>query len=537
MTDGELRDVQVVRASTNDRLLSALEQAEASQRAVRAEAERHLTELFDRTDASFRAVRTDTERRAADLPEGQVPTDAEPAVVVRSTMSRDRLLAAPVQAEASHREVRSEAERRLTTLFDQAAESYGTVRSEAERRVSELEGTRAKLEQSRQQEAREQARAERHRQRAEQLSDVLKEIHRSLFSGNVYELILKACLTLTGATRGLYVTTSGDDRKLRVRAAIDIDGYPKSPPSAFVEAMCRRVLDDDQTFVCNSPSDQEGLPKSDRPAEQFRNVAVTPSVLMANFDGVVLVADKPNGSLDDEDVETLVGIGDQASVAIENSRLRQELDRAYLATITALADAVEAKDPYTHGHCERVARYAARIAERLDLPDQDRGVVYYAALLHDVGKIAVSDGLLNKPGALMAEERELVRSHVRVGYDLISKIPVLSTVADAVLHHHEWYDGSGYPTGLEGEDIPLAARIVSVADAFGAMIDRRSYKEAYSIEQARAELERCSGTQFDPQIVRLFIDVLDTTDVNEPDENEDVGYGVFPIFGKVPGAS
>ena len=124
-------------------------------------------------------------------------------------------------------------------------------------------------------------------------------------------------------------------------------------------------------------------------------------VLLYDLDGVLIAADKMNGDFHEDDVETLVAVGDQASVVLENSRLRREVQSAYLGTITALADAVEAKDPYTHGHCERVARFAQRVAEELDVSERDRSVVFCAALLHDVGKIAVSDGILNKPGELL----------------------------------------------------------------------------------------------------------------------------------------
>ncbi|HTE20536.1 MAG TPA: HD domain-containing phosphohydrolase, partial [Armatimonadota bacterium] len=146
-------------------------------------------------------------------------------------------------------------------------------------------------------------------------------------------------------------------------------------------------------------------------------------------------------------------------------------------------------------------------------------------------KIAVSDGVLNKPGPLLPEERELVRSHVRVGHDLIDNVPALGTVADVVLHHHEWYDGTGYPDGLKGEDIPIGSRIVCAVDSYCAIVTKRSYKPAYSPEQARAELIRCSGGQFDPQVVQAFLAVLDTPEAEDPD---DLGAkcGILPGFGQ-----
>jgi HD-GYP domain-containing protein (c-di-GMP phosphodiesterase class II) len=253
-------------------------------------------------------------------------------------------------------------------------------------------------------------------------------------------------------------------------------------------------------------------------------------VLMADLDGVIVACDRVEGEFDRHDADSLLSIGDQAAVAVRNRRLERELQRAYLATVSMLADAVEAKDPYTHGHCEMASRYARLVSERLGLPAYEQAVVCYSALLHDVGKIAVSDGVLNKPGPLLPEERELMRAHVRVGHDLLLAVPALGPVADIVLHHHEWYDGHGYPDGLRGEQIPMAARIVAAVDAYCAMITRRSYKEAYTDAHARAELIQGAGTQFDPRVVEALLAVLDDPRGVDADEDYDAECGLLPEF-------
>lgn len=400
--------------------------------------------------------------------------------------------------------------------------------SRAQEAVSRLEASLNETQELREQERRA---AQRYRDRAEQMAEGFKQIHRALFEGGVYGLILKACLTITGATRGLYVTTRGGVDNLRIRAAEDIDGYPESPPSEFVKAICRRVLENNDSLVCNNEQELTELPKPQRPGEHFQNLVATPVVLLKSLNGIVIAADKLNGDFDEDDIETLLSVGDQAAIAVENRHLQQELQNSYVATVSMLADAVEAKDPYTHGHCDLVSRYARLIADKMGLEQQDRAVICYAALLHDVGKIGVSDGVLNKPGPLLPEERDLMRSHVRVGHDLLSKVPALSSVADVVLHHHEWYDGSGYPDGLKGDQIPVAARIVCCVDAYCAMITKRSYKEAYSVDRAREELLRCSGTQFDPRVVQTFLSILDETGNDPLDEDEeDAACGVLPGF-------
>ena len=441
----------------------------------------------------------------------------------------------------------------VLTALHLAEESYRSIRGDMERLIAELAQTRGQLDETRRQldqaqgqsrslgaqlaateqdRRQEQARAERHRERAQQLADALKEIHRAIFSRNIYELLLRACLLLTGGTRGLYLTVRGQDQLLRIRAAVDVDDYPHAPPSEFLKALSFKVLNDKESIVCNAGEDREGLPTPAVEAERFHNFIVAPVVLLKGLDGILIVADKMTGDFDQDDVELLLSVGDQASVALENHQLRQELQRAYVTTITALADAVEAKDAYTAGHCERVARYAHRIAQELALSDRERSLAFCAGPMHAAGKIGVSDGVLNKPGELLPEERELVRSHVRVGHDLVNKVPVLDPVAESVLRHHEWYDGNGYPDGLKGDEIPYTARIIAVADAYSAMIDRRVYKEPFSPDQARTELERCAGTQFDPEIVAAFLRVLERGDLHVDPDEDDIGYA--PLLGLNP---
>jgi putative nucleotidyltransferase with HDIG domain len=374
----------------------------------------------------------------------------------------------------------------------------------------------------------ERANAERNRKRTECLDRALREIHGALFGGDVYRLILQACLTITQASRGVYVTAQRPGGRLRVRAAIGVDVEGRDP-SPFMDAICRHVLDGAGTMVCNPPERPPQLPAPGE-GERFRNFVAAPVVLMADLDGVIVAADRQDGAFDRHDVDSLLSVGDQAAVAVRNKRLERELQRSYVATVSMLADAVEAKDPYTHGHCEMASRYARLVGERLGLAPYDQAVVCYGALLHDVGKIGVSDGVLHKPGPLLPEERDLMRAHVRVGHDLLRGVPALAPVADIVLHHHEWFDGTGYPDGLAGDEIPLPARIVAAVDAFCAMTTRRSYKEAYSTEHARQELALGAGTQFDPAVVQALLAVLDDPRGEDNDDDFDAECGLLPDF-------
>ncbi|HYH82612.1 MAG TPA: HD domain-containing phosphohydrolase [Longimicrobium sp.] len=405
-------------------------------------------------------------------------------------------------------------------------------RAEAEAARAEAESTRRELQTARGELDGIRRAFERQRERAETLRHALVEVHRAMFGGNVYDMVLRACLHLTGATRGVYVS-HGTGGRLRARAAVDVDGYPGSEPSVFLQALCRRVVERNEPVVCNDGTVNgiDGIAPPERDAEQFRNCVVSPVVMMHDLDGVVLVGDRQGGmGFDPDDVETLLSVGHQAGVAVENRRLEEALQRAYVSTVSILADAVEAKDPYTHGHCEMASRFARLVAQELGLPPREQALVCYSALLHDVGKIGVSDGVLNKPGPLLPEEMELMRAHVRVGHDLLRNVPVLESVADVVLHHHERFDGGGYPDGLSGKEIPLASRIVAVVDAYCAMITRRSYKEAYTEAHARDEMRRCAGTQFDPEVVDAFLAVIDTPLADDPDDDAWAECLVLPGF-------
>ena len=348
--------------------------------------------------------------------------------------------------------------------------------------------------------------AERQRERAERLADALKSVHTALQSGNLYDLLLRACLQITGATRGVYLTAWGE--WFRVRAAVSVDGYPKAPPSDFLKALCGKVLADGETIIVREPSDLRGVPAPTE-GERFRTLLAAPVVLLKDLNGLVVLMDKAGGEFDKEDAQVVVSVGDQAAVAAENQRLHHDLISSYFNVVGVLADAVEAKDSYTHGHCELVARLARRVAERLGLGEVECSVAFYGGLLHDVGKIGVSDGILNKPGRLTPEEWGLMMSHVRMGRDLLQRVPLLARVGEVVLHHHEKWDGSGYPDGLAGDRIPLPARIVGAVDAYSAMTARRSYKESMEDGEARAELVRCKGKHFDPAVVDALLAVLD----------------------------
>ena len=184
-----------------------------------------------------------------------------------------------------------------------------------------------------------------------------------------------------------------------------------------------------------------------------------------------------------------------------------ETDRTYDATLAALSSALDVRDTETEGHARRVVRYMELIAEALDVPVERYATLRRGALLHDIGKIGVPDHILRKPGPLTENEWYTMKTHPQLGAKIIANVPFLEEVAEIIRAHHERWDGHGYPAGLAGEAIPLGARIFAVADSFDAMTSDRPYRRGRPLDAALAEIERCSGTQFDPQVVAAFLAV------------------------------
>jgi putative nucleotidyltransferase with HDIG domain len=189
----------------------------------------------------------------------------------------------------------------------------------------------------------------------------------------------------------------------------------------------------------------------------------------------------------------------------------QQLTRSYMATVRALSNAVEARDAYTGKHAERVAAYGIEIARALGVPRPDAPELEFGFLLHDIGKLAMPDAILYKPGGLTDEERALMARHPAIGADIVGEIEFLAEAARVVRSHHERWDGSGYPDGLAGEQIPLAARIFAVGDVLDALTTDRPYRPAMSLDEARQMISANAGTHFDPQVVAAFNAIDDDT--------------------------
>jgi putative nucleotidyltransferase with HDIG domain len=225
--------------------------------------------------------------------------------------------------------------------------------------------------------------------------------------------------------------------------------------------------------------------------------------------GIVQVLNRKDGKpFNLENQEIFTSLASQAAIAIDNARLYKDLRDLFYSTVKSLAEAIEAKSPYTHGHVERVSKFAQTIAQQLGLNEEDEENIYLSALLHDVGKIGIAESILNKPGRLNKEEWEEIKKHPTIGAEILAPVKLLRKSIPGVKSHQERYDGSGYPDGLKGEEIPLVARIICLADSFDVITSDRPYKKGLNIEDAIEEIKRCKGTQFDPKIADAFLMVL-----------------------------
>ena len=209
----------------------------------------------------------------------------------------------------------------------------------------------------------------------------------------------------------------------------------------------------------------------------------------------------------------LVGYIAISIIIVQYEKQLQSKEKIIKEALDVFSNFVDAKDPYTHGHSDRVANYSKKIAEKLGMSKEECKSVYYIAALHDIGKCYVPDGILNKPSRLTDEEFSKIKSHTTKGAEMVKNFSSIPNISDGALYHHERYDGKGYPTGTKGEDIPLIARIICVADSFDAMNSDRIYRKKLSKDEIMNELNKGKGTQFDPKIVDAFVEVLKNEDI------------------------
>lgn len=328
----------------------------------------------------------------------------------------------------------------------------------------------------------------------------------------ILDLVTRQAVETVEVTFCRVAIIDGDD--LLIRAAYPVrlldqdlavgERYPVALNHLFKQA-----LDQNEPIV--TPAENSGLSDLEREA-LFLGMAKTLCIMPLRAGeralGLLLLAEVRSQEREPFSADKLRlarSIGDQAASALYRVELFVELEQSYLGTVLALANAVEAKDTYTADHAEQLADMALTVGRDMGLTERQLDDLRYAAILHDIGKIGVPDAVLKKPSRLEPAEWALMRQHPSIGARILAPVPRLASAARIVRHHHERYDGTGYPDGLAGDAIPLGARILTVVDSYSAIVDRRVYKEAFSHAEAVAELRKHAGTQFDPQVVSMFL--------------------------------
>ena len=257
----------------------------------------------------------------------------------------------------------------------------------------------------------------------------------------------------------------------------------------------------------NRPVLDNGFEPQEQDLKAIRNFVAAPLATEGRSVGMLVAFNKRSGDFDSVDLKLIGSIGNQAGVFLEYIRLYADMKDLLMGVLHALTASIDAKDPYTRGHSQRVAMISRRLAEECGLPPEKVQRIYLAGILHDVGKIGVSEAVLRKPGRLTVDEYDSVKHHPAIGAKILGGIRQLEDVVVAILTHHERPDGKGYPRGLKGEEVPLEGRIIGLADCLDAMTSHRTYRAALSLSEVAEEIRRNAGTQLDAALVEKLLSI------------------------------
>ncbi|MEK6732035.1 MAG: HD domain-containing phosphohydrolase [Candidatus Omnitrophota bacterium] len=347
------------------------------------------------------------------------------------------------------------------------------------------------------------------------LYEVGKSITSTLRLDEVLALITKKAATImnVSACSLRLLDKSGCELLLRSSYGFDNKRFHKAKRTLKVgESIAGRVVKGGKPYIINDIRKDKNYKYPYYAMQKgLRSLITVPLVQKDKIVGVLSIYNTKIGQYTQEDVKLLSMFASQAAIAIENAKLFEQAESGYLNTIRTLSNIIDAKDSQTFGHSERVMEHCMDIAEELKISGHEKDALKYAGLLHDIGKIGIDVGILRKPSKLSKDEWKVMTMHPVVGSGIVEQIGFLDDLAPIILHHHERYDGKGYPSKLKKNKIPLAARILSVVDAYESMVSDRPYRKALSAKKIRQELLEGAGTQFDPDIVKIFLKTLSKT--------------------------
>jgi putative nucleotidyltransferase with HDIG domain len=309
----------------------------------------------------------------------------------------------------------------------------------------------------------------------------------------------------------------GDGRGKIVNKVIRVFGPGNKDASDISMSMVHEAVRDGVSILSyDALADERFRDKQSVILNRIRSAMCTPIKVRENVLGILYVDTNISaGKFSEQDLQLLSIIGNQAGIAIQNAKLYEDLDDLFTGSLKTLVATLEAKDSVTSGHSIRVTKICGIIAKELGLGKESMRILNISALLHDIGKIGVPESILGKPAPLNENEFIRMREHSVRGAEIIKNIKNVEEVVTAVRHHHERYDGGGIPDGLKGDAIPLVSRIIAIADTFDAMTYDRPYRKGVAIDKAVKEIQRCSGAQFDPKLVDVFMKAYEKGLINE----------------------
>lgn len=342
-------------------------------------------------------------------------------------------------------------------------------------------------------------------------------ISSSLNPDTVMQEVLEKSIKLLDAQKGSLMLIDEDTHELRIANACGLSwDIINNTRIKIGEGIAGSVAAEGSPLLLRK-GEKVAHSQSNKRFEQLYSAVSVPVTIKDKVIGVLNISDHVKGEdFTKEHVGLLQMFATQAAIAIENSRLHRELKELFVGSVKALINAIEARDPYTKGHSIRVTHYSSKIAQALKMDQEEVDNIQYAALLHDIGKIKVQDEILLKQGKLTKEERLEIQEHPNYGAIIMKPVKAFQRILPFLYYHHEMYAGSGYPQKLKGDSIPVESRIIAVADSFDAMTSDRPYRDALSIDEALKELQINSGTQFDPQIVDVFVKLVRTDKTCNP---------------------
>lgn len=345
------------------------------------------------------------------------------------------------------------------------------------------------------------------------LNTIAKELGSVMDLDQLLTSILKMTVNILNGASGFIFVVDWDKKTLEISNIFPPEGANREL-LALNQRLAHHVFTNGQALLIPDLAlEKRFYEEHDKTSmSQPQSVLYVPLYAKERIIGILGLIDKQSKTpFTLDDLELVTTIANEAAVAIENFNLYHELKKSYFDTIRALVNTIEAKDPYTFGHSERVTEISLMIARELGLPEKSQEILRHTSILHDVGKIGVDLNILHKNIALSSEEKAIIREHSLIGSRIIEHIDFLKDVKEGIKHHHERYDGRGYPDGLGPGEVSIETRVLAVADAFDAMTSDRPYRRSQKVGEALEELRRCAGTQFDPAIVSAFIKVVRKT--------------------------